>query len=164
MRGWVLIAVEMVLMALGIHAQTIPLNVIRGPTQPALTWDHSPDPSVVGYYIAYGVLGGPTNRLEVGYTNVAPLNDLEIDRTNFIYVTAANSEGQESDPSDLLWYYPTSKFVPGVQAPIIKPLPAITVRENTSSNITVSLTRSPPKSKKIDKNWKYFIKSVDKYS
>lgn len=70
-----------------------------------LQWDASPDPSVVGYAVYYGVDGSPmTNRMDVATATVATIENLVASSTYSIYVVAYYGDTVESDPSSFLLY------------------------------------------------------------
>ena len=72
-----------------------------------LAWNNSPDDTVAGYVIYYGIVGGATtNRLDVGMTNVFTLNTLLSSLHYFFYVAAYNGRGVESPPSPTMLYTP----------------------------------------------------------
>lgn len=68
-----------------------------------LEWDPSPDPTVIGYRLYWGVGDTPDfQMIDVGHTNVAILPPLEQGQTYSFYVTAYDVFGAESEPSDML--------------------------------------------------------------
>jgi len=79
-----------------------------------LTWNNSPDATVAGYAIYYGIVGAAaTNRLDVGMTNVVTLKNLLSSLHYFFYVAAYNGQGIESPPSNVMPYTP--KILSSVQ-------------------------------------------------
>jgi len=72
-----------------------------------LAWNYSPDSSVAGYALYYGITGsGATNRLDVGMTNMATLYNLLASTNYFFYVTDYDCNGIESPPSTVMYYTP----------------------------------------------------------
>ena len=70
-----------------------------------LAWDPSPDSSVVGYNIYYGVASGDyTNMVPVSNTNTVTLDGLVAGVTYYFAATARNTVGLESDYSDEVSY------------------------------------------------------------
>ncbi|MBI5388450.1 MAG: hypothetical protein HZA90_27615 [Verrucomicrobia bacterium] len=68
-----------------------------------LTWDPSPDASVVGYNIYHGAVGGNvTNKLVLGNSTTITIMNLEAERRLFFFVTAYDSQFVESDPSNVI--------------------------------------------------------------
>jgi hypothetical protein len=79
-----------------------------------LAWNNSPDATVAGYAIYYGIIGSATtNRLDVGMTNVVTLKNLLSSLHYFFYVAAYNRQGIEGRPSDVMPYTP--KILSSVQ-------------------------------------------------
>ncbi len=75
-----------------------------------LAWDASPDASVVGYILRYGIVGGiSTNSLDVANQTTGTASNLNAGTTVFFFVTAYNAQRLESLPSNLITY-----TVPGV--------------------------------------------------
>jgi hypothetical protein len=72
-----------------------------------LEWDASPDASVEGYVLYYGVENSnTTNRLEVGPAQSVALTNLYAHSNYFFFATAYNTLGVESVPSGSLFYRP----------------------------------------------------------
>ena len=70
-----------------------------------LAWDPSPDPDVAGYNLAYGPsTHNYTNVVDVGNSTSFSLFGLVIGATYYMAVTAYNSLGVESPPSDEVVY------------------------------------------------------------
>ncbi len=66
-----------------------------------LRWDASPDSSVRGYAVYYGVVDQPSRtRLDVGLNLSATLVDLTVGVSYSIYVVSYNEVGVESVPSN----------------------------------------------------------------
>ena len=78
-----------------------------------LTWDPSPDPSVVGYHVYCRRLGNEElNTFTVAATNVCNITHLVEGETYSFYATAFDADGLESDPSNQVEY-----TAPGSNAP-----------------------------------------------
>lgn len=87
-----------------------------------LAWDPSPDADVAGYLVYSGVVSGFYGLpLDVGPQTTATVSNLEEGVTHFFVVTAYNSWGLESDPSNEISYTP-----PVVTGPTPVPAPTIT--------------------------------------
>lgn len=72
-----------------------------------LAWDASPDPSVKGYMLYYGVENSiATNRLDAGVGQSVTLTNLYAHSNYFFFATAYNALGVESVPSSSLFYRP----------------------------------------------------------
>ncbi len=70
-----------------------------------LAWDPSPSPQVVGYKLHWGGASGAyTGVLDVGNTNTVTVTNLTIDVLTFFAVTAYDSNGVESLPSNEISY------------------------------------------------------------
>jgi hypothetical protein len=68
-------------------------------------WQPSPDPTVTGYAVYYGVTGGPlTNRVDVGLATSAVMGQLTVSTTYSFYAVAYNASHAESDPSNFFLY------------------------------------------------------------
>ncbi len=72
-----------------------------------LAWDASPDASVTGYALYYGLeAGSTTNRVDVGLERIVTLTNLLAFSNYFFYAVSYNALGMESVPSDWLYYRP----------------------------------------------------------
>jgi hypothetical protein len=72
-----------------------------------LAWNYSPDASVAGYALYYGITdSGVTNRQNVGMTNTVTLYNLLASSNYFFYVVAYDAVGTESLPSGVVFYSP----------------------------------------------------------
>lgn len=71
-----------------------------------LQWNASPDPTVVGYRVYYGV-GKLTNSVDVGLTTQATISNLQSGVTYTFGVSSLNAYGMASDPSNLITAAPT---------------------------------------------------------
>lgn len=72
-----------------------------------LAWDASADPTVIGYKLYYGVVGGLKQTMNVGAKTVCTVSSLVGGKTYEFSVTAYTSSA-ESDPSNLLTFTPPS--------------------------------------------------------
>jgi hypothetical protein len=87
------------------------------PTNPpayvVLGWDASPDPSVNGYRVYYGVGSRQyTNMVIVGNTNTATVQNLVRGQKYYFAATATTSDGLESDFSNEIDYTPRARPAP----------------------------------------------------
>jgi hypothetical protein len=81
-----------------------------------LTWDKSPDPSVTGYKLYWGVsTANYTNRIDVGTNIVGTVSNLIASTTYYFAATAYNAPGLESAYSNEVNYTPFN--VPPTNAP-----------------------------------------------
>jgi len=72
-----------------------------------LAWDASPDASVNGYALYYGIENANlTNRVDVGLAQSVTLTNLYAHSNFFFFATAYNTLGVESIPSGSLFYRP----------------------------------------------------------
>jgi Fibronectin type III domain/Divergent InlB B-repeat domain len=70
-----------------------------------LAWDANPEPNIAGYVLHYGnTQGQPTENLEVGNATSATVSKLADGTTYFFTVTARNTFGLESAPSNEVSY------------------------------------------------------------
>jgi hypothetical protein len=71
----------------------------------SMAWDASPDTTVAGYYIAYGLSSDScTNELDAGNATSATLSGLEEGVTYYFVVIAYDGNGLESPPSNEIVY------------------------------------------------------------
>jgi len=70
-----------------------------------VAWDPNPEANIQGYRIYHGKsAGGPTNVVDVGTQTTGTVTNLNHSTAYFFFVTAYNTFGLESDPSDTLTY------------------------------------------------------------
>ncbi len=69
-----------------------------------VAWDPNPETNIQGYRIYYGPTGGSTNLVDVGNLTTGAVTNLAYATSYFFYVTAYNTFGLESDPSETLTY------------------------------------------------------------
>ena len=75
-----------------------------------LAWDANPESNIAGYLLHYGTTQGqPTENLEVGNTTTATVSKLADATTYFFTVTARNTSGLESGPSNEVSYTTPAK-------------------------------------------------------
>ena len=76
----------------------------------SLAWDENPEPDIAKYKVNWGVeSGAPTESLDVGKVTAATVRNLDDGATYFFTVTAINDAGQESEPSNEVFYTTTSQ-------------------------------------------------------
>ena len=122
--------------------QTVTNSLMKGPACPILTWEPSLDSAVTGYYVKYGEVAQATTRvLDVGNRHSLILSNLAANSTNFIYVTAHDATGAESDPSEVMLYCPIPEAA-AAAAPTTSPnggetpdAPAITPASATPGSV-----------------------------
>ncbi len=74
-----------------------------------LAWDPSPDSTVAGYIVHYGNASGQYSAsTNVGNVTTATVGDLQVGTPYFFAVTAYDTSGLESDPSNEVSYTPTN--------------------------------------------------------
>src|SRR6266496_2775446 len=102
----------------------------RAGSNVTLAWDPSPDTSVVGYIVYYGLAGGSsTNSLDAAGQTTATVSNLTAGANEFFYVTAYNSQRVESLPSNLVNYTIPAANTP----PTIASITSRTINEDTST-------------------------------
>lgn len=105
-------------------------------------WDPSPDPLVSSYFLYFGEVGGwNTNKLSIGPGTSAYLDGLTAGTAYFFYVTASESGGPESLPSNLLTFTPALTNAPGTTTDPTSP-PGST--NNPPGSTTPGSTNGPP--------------------
>jgi hypothetical protein len=113
-------------------------SVARGQESINLVWAASPDPDVTRYSIYYGVVGGvSTNTIQVGNSTNTTLTGLSAGNTYFVYATAVNSVGAESDPSNIINYSVKS-------GPVLGAVADQTIPENTLFSLQFKATDPDP--------------------
>lgn len=99
-----------------------------------LGWDPSPEKTVVGYRLRYGISeANRTAVIDVGTNTSWVVSGLDQVCTNFFTVTAYSADGRESAASGVLAY----KSTPDNQAPTATAA-TVTVAEDTTVKITLS--------------------------
>jgi len=79
-------------------------SAIGAPNRVALRWDPNQEPDIAGYYLYYGdVSRVSTKKLDVGNITTTVI-DLADSAAYFFFVTAYNTSGLESDPSNEVQY------------------------------------------------------------
>ncbi len=74
-----------------------------------LAWDPSPDSTVAGYIVHYGNASGQYSAsTNAGNVTTATVGDLQVGTPYFFAVTAYDTSGLESDPSNEVSYTPTN--------------------------------------------------------
>ena len=82
-----------------------------------LMWDPNPESNIAGYRVYYGEASASPAVIDVGNATSRQFSNLEAGRSYFFYVTAYNTEGQESGPSETLNY---TKASGGNQPPTVQ--------------------------------------------
>lgn len=113
-----------------------------GPPTLGFAWDKSPDPGVVNYRLYQALLpGARTNsvaRFDVGQTNVIRIPLTPAGQPRWYSVTALDSAGFESEPSNEIAY-----IVPWVNASAVPDgtrFEFLRVKENTNLKYTLEFT------------------------
>jgi hypothetical protein len=115
----------LLIFALGLASSCSPVLATQNAS---ITWNPSPDPTTVGYYIYYGQSGQTATKVPAGQALRGDLSGL-MDNTRYsFYVTAVNGAGEESGPSDVVTYTtaPAPGEVPNTP-PLLDPIPDRTV-------------------------------------
>jgi hypothetical protein len=85
------------------------------PDRVTVAWDPNPEPDIAGYHVYYGVVGsGVTNKVSPGTTTQQQVISLQAQTQYWFYVTAFNTAGLESDPSETLTYTTPVNLAPTV--------------------------------------------------
>jgi hypothetical protein len=104
-------------------------NPVQAAQNVTLAWDASPDPSVVGYYMNYGLVSGTYSSIvDLGNTTSVSIPGLVEGTTYFFSATAYDALGQRSDFSNEITY-----TIPG-GPPIVQ----IRVASNRQGILTVT--------------------------
>jgi hypothetical protein len=75
------------------------------PDRVTVAWDANPEPDIASYNVYYGIVGsGVTNSISPGSTTQQQVINLLPQTEYWFYVTAVNTAGLESDPSQVLTY------------------------------------------------------------
>ncbi len=75
------------------------------PDRVTVAWDPNPETDIAGYNVYYGIVGsGVTNKVSPGTTTQQQVISLQPQTQYWFYVTAFNTAGLESDPSQVLSY------------------------------------------------------------
>lgn len=83
-----------------------------------IAWDPNPEANIQGYRIYHGQVGGGlTNVLDVGNQTTGTVTNLAFATPCFFFVTAYNTFGLESDPSETLTYTTPSRQPLGLSIP-----------------------------------------------
>ena len=69
-----------------------------------LMWDPNPESNIAGYRVYYGEASASPAVIDVGNVTSRQFSNLEPGRSYFFYVTAYNTEGVESEPSETITY------------------------------------------------------------
>src|SRR5437016_6295513 len=76
-------------------------SIAQGTNGVPLAWDPNPEPDIAGYILYCGTASGTyTNSIDVGNVDTAGVSGLFNGLTYFFVVTAYNTAGLESDPSN----------------------------------------------------------------
>ncbi len=113
-------------MVLGTTSSVLQASV----TSVTLQWDASPDTNIVGYALYSGVIDTSyLNRTDLGSETSATVTNLPVGVTNFFFVTAYDTNGIESDPSNLI----DANF-PGIfPPPTLSAVPDLSIGKNATA-------------------------------
>jgi hypothetical protein len=115
----------------GVYASGVVMSLCCSYSE-TLTWNQNPEPDIAGYKVFYGEASAPPTMIDVGKVLSRAFTNLAGGRTYIFYVTAYNTSGLESDPSQTLSY---TKPIPQNQAPTISPIANQTILEDSPSAI-----------------------------
>jgi hypothetical protein len=112
----------------------VTLSLCHAVQSVTLAWDRNSEPDIATYKLYYGTQSGnPSQSLDVGNVTTAAIANLSDGTTYFFTVTAINTAGLESEPSNEVSYTaPTS-----VPSPTPLPSPTPTPAPQTKSTLTV---------------------------
>lgn len=83
------------------------------PDRVTVAWDPNPEPDIAGYRVYYGVAGsGLTNIVNPVTSTQQSILSLVPQTPYWFYVTAVNTAGLESDPSEILTYTTPADLAP----------------------------------------------------
>ena len=83
----------------------VALHLGRANQSVNLAWDANPEPDIAKYKVYWGLeSGAPTESLDVGKVTAATVRHLDDGATYFFTVTAINEAGEESEPSNEVFY------------------------------------------------------------
>jgi hypothetical protein len=87
----------------------------------SLAWDPSPDITVVGYFLCWGLASGQsTNQLDAGALTSAMVGGFTTNTMYYFDVVAYNSVGQQADPSNEVQYSITNSSAAGATRLVIQ--------------------------------------------
>jgi hypothetical protein len=103
-----------------------------------LAWDANPETDLAGYRVYYGLTSGtPTKTLDVGKATTAILQGLTATTTYYAVITAYNTAGVESFPSDEISFNPLAPPpVTFTMEPLTAPAPGDPALTGSSATIT----------------------------
>ena len=104
-----------------------------------LLWNQNPEPNIAGYKVFHGEVNTSPTMINVGNVLSRAFTNLVAGRTYFFYVTAYNTAGLESNPSQTLNYTSPAQNQP----PTISSIANQTIFEDTPTGI-VSFTVGDP--------------------
>lgn len=80
-------------------------SVQATPGRVTVAWDPNPETNIAGYNVYYGIVGSSvTNKVSPGTSTQQQVISLQPQTQYWFYVTAFNTAGLESDPSQILSY------------------------------------------------------------
>ena len=104
-----------------------------------LAWDANSEPNIVGYVLRYGTTQGkPSQSVNVDKTTTATVSNLASGKTYFFTVTARNSLGLESQPSNEVSYTTTTPSMVGSSNPPIGETKVLTKSDAGNGNLLVA--------------------------
>jgi hypothetical protein len=102
-----------------------------------LAWDANSEPNIAGYVLRYGATRGePSQNVDVGQTTTATVSNLADGTTYFFTVTALNTLGFESPPSNEVSY--TTPSVAGSSNIAIGETKVLTTSDAGNGNLLVT--------------------------
>jgi len=114
-----------------------------------LAWDPDPSPNIAGYHVHAGTSSGVyTQILEEGKTTSTVISNLVDGTTYFFVVTAYNTSGAESAPSNQVSYNSTSTSSP-TPTPTPTPAPTPSATPTATPSPTPSPTPTPTPAVKV---------------
>lgn len=100
------------------------ISQLRAAQTITLAWDPDPAPNIAGYRLYSGIVSGVyTQQIDVGNTTTTVVSNLVAGTTYFFAVTAYNTVGLESAPSNQISYSVPSSGPTPTPTPVPTPIP-----------------------------------------